>query len=392
MQTSEHLLTLGQTGWFKTKYQPAATTLFAPHLLLVGQTGSGKSTTLKQISRQLQENRLGQIIFDPTGEFSRANDQQASYVVGKNVYFDLSQLAAEDLLTALDLTWPTKWQLLLGQAQAALRINYYLNQQQKDILNTQSLTTDAFYEQKSQLYKSQWTFSLSLLAPQLRLLARQGFADHEESLADTDPDLMTAIDQLADRLADLRLKAIAPNTQVKTTKYDLLYLLKLATAKADFGAKISINLAQLKDLGALQATIMSTVWRQLLSFQAQSTHKTTVYLLIDEGHRFLMKNNQADQDKGSGLAQILREGRKEGLLVAFASQSPLDLPTALLGQFSATIAHRLTNQNEWQSLPLLANSAKTGKKLGQLQTGQAIVKIGQKPSRTVTIFASKTNQ
>ncbi|CAK1227736.1 Archaeal DNA helicase HerA or a related bacterial ATPase [Fructobacillus cardui] len=105
-----------------------------------------------------------------------------------------------------------------------------------------------------------------------------------------------------------------------------------------------------------------------------------------------MKNNQADQDKGSGLAQILREGRKEGLLVAFASQSPLDLPTALLGQFSATIAHRLTNQNEWQALPLLANSAKTGKKLGQLQTGQAIVKIGQKPSRTVTIFASKTNQ
>ncbi|CAK1227760.1 helicase HerA domain-containing protein [Fructobacillus cardui] len=223
MQTSEHLLTLGQTGWFKAKYQPAATTLFAPHLLLVGQTGSGKSTTLKQISRQLQENRLGQIIFDPTGEFSQANDQQASYVVGKNVYFDLSQLAAEDLLTALDLAWPTKWQLLLGQAQAALRINYYLSQQQKDILNTQSLTTDTFYEQKRQLYKSQWTFSLSLLAPQLRLLARQGFADHEESLADTDPDLMTAIDQLADRLADPRLKAIAPNTQVKTTKYDLLY-------------------------------------------------------------------------------------------------------------------------------------------------------------------------
>ncbi|USS91839.1 ATP-binding protein [Fructobacillus americanaquae] len=392
MQTSEHLLTLGQTGWFKNKYQPAATTLFAPHLLLVGQTGSGKSTTLKQISQQLQVNRLGQIIFDPTGEFSRADDQQVSYSVGQNVYFDLSQLAPKDLLTALGLTWPTKWQLLLGQAQAALRINYNLNQQQKVILNTKALTADAFYALKSQLYQSQWSFSLSLLAPQLRLLAHQGFIDQKENLASTDPDLLTAIDQLADRLADPRLKTIAPNTQVKTTKYDLLYLLKLATAKAYFGAKISINLAQLKDLGALQATIMSTVWRQLLSFQSKSTHKATVYLLIDEGHRFLLKNNQAEQDKDSGLAQILREGRKEGLQVAFASQSPLDLSTALLGQFSATIVHRLTNQKEWQALPLLANSAKAGKKLGQLQTGQALIKVNQEPNRTVTIFASPNKQ
>ncbi|GAO99670.1 ATP-binding protein [Fructobacillus ficulneus] len=376
MLNSQQSVFLGQSGWFHQAFQVPLTDLFQPHLLIVGQTGAGKSTTLQQISRQLVDLRAGQIVFDPTGEFSKAANQQIQYDVGDNVYFDLSQLSAHALLQALDLVWPDEMIEALSQAQTALRINrhlYHLDQ----ILDLTQLNPDDFYANKSKLYPSQWAYSLNLLAGQSRAnLAATG----QENRSSQNEQFY--VNQLADRLANPILKLLAPNQDPKKTKYDLLYLLKLAVAKANFGAKVSINLSRLKDLGSLQATIMSTAWQELLAFQVSSHTKYPVYLLIDEGHRFV--GEQVD-DKASGLAQLLREGRKEKLFVAFASQSPLDLPTALVSQFNSVMSHRLANQAEIQNLPgFFANSHLT-KVIGNLKMGQTYLRCGQNKGRIVQI-------
>ncbi|GAP02402.1 ATPase [Fructobacillus pseudoficulneus] len=368
---------LGKTFYLKRPINATIDQIFAPHLLLVGQTGAGKSTTLKQISRQLFANKAGQIIFDPTGEFAAQESQQIKYILGDNVFFDLSRLNANELIAALDLHWDNSLADRLSHAQSGLRIARYILAGQETLWDGQKHTNAEFFDLKEQLFASQWDYPLHLLAQQMQqdLAADQAQNRLTEQQS---RNCQQEINRLADRLSDPRLKTIAPNQDQSKTKYDLVYLLQLAAAKANYGAKITINLAQLKELGPLQAAIMSAAWQQLLLFQTKANKKKAVYLLIDEGHRFLTADQE---DRQNGLAQILREGRKEQLFVAFASQSPLDLPPALLGQFSTLICHRLVNPAEWRQLPLLWPTVRLTKKIARLETGQALIKLGRQKEK-----------
>ncbi|WP_223823002.1 helicase HerA-like domain-containing protein [Weissella cibaria] len=89
-------------------------------------------------------------------------------------------------------------------------------------------------------------------------------------------------------------------------------------------------------------------------------------MLIDEAHRYLL------QQPGvvDGILRVAREGRKAGLYLMLTTQSPLDLPAGLLGQFGNYLIHRLNTATELAQLPALAP---LGQRIALQQVGEAIL-------------------
>jgi len=77
-----------------------------------------------------------------------------------------------------------------------------------------------------------------------------------------------------------------------------------------------------------------------------------------------------EQLNDTGLFKILREGRKYGIYSVVSTQSPLDMPAQISGQFGSLLVHQLNNPDELQQIGVLNN----GIDYHHLAVGQAALK------------------
>lgn len=73
-----------------------------------------------------------------------------------------------------------------------------------------------------------------------------------------------------------------------------------------------------------------------------------------------------------GLTSIAREGRKKGIFLFLTTQNPQDVPKELLGQVGTLLVHRLTHQNELESIKNHL-SEQSYKQITKLNQGEAIL-------------------
>lgn len=99
--------------------------------------------------------------------------------------------------------------------------------------------------------------------------------------------------------------------------------------------------------------IANVIGRHLL-ICARSNHfrqKPTV-ILVDEAHNFLGRRIGGDDyvTKLDAFELIAKEGRKYGLNLCLATQRPRDIPPGVLSQMGTLIVHRLTNDQDRESV------------------------------------------
>ncbi|CAH1852153.1 ATP-binding protein [Convivina praedatoris] len=359
--------------------------LLAQHLLVVGQTGSGKSTSLKQIISQLQEHDLTNIIFDPTGEYSQDLPNCITYTIGQDAFVDLANQDARRLLALWDLDWPDFLVEKLQSAIVSLRIQNMNYPNQAKTLTKLNLKISQYQTWQRKLALFGHDYPLHLLAEQLIQefvvpLANEQ-ADYSYLGQELDhrairhywPQILALQELLGNPLCSRIFHLRQPNGQI--IQYDLSFILSKFENTLNQKRSLVLNLSNLQSYPHIQQNVISLLMDQILYQRINSSCRRPVAIVIDEAHRYLPVNQPLAQ---SGIFDLLREGRKFGLSLLMSTQSSLDIPAQLRGEFHTWLVHNLQTKEEVEHLPSSTN-------LGQLKVGQAVLFRQNKQSQIINI-------
>lgn len=374
---------------------------FNQHLLIVGQTGSGKSTTTVTLIDALMANDQTAIVIDPTGEYAHLPHA----VVGKlgtNAFLDYRMLTATQLASLAGIK-DAAVITLIDQAITSLRIaNNVLHQATPYRKLARSWST--YEQQVAQLHDFPRPYHIELLPAQLleecvmptigeqadfTLIGQQYDDKRQRKLG---PALIAIRKLLATRTFQqvfrLPMNAEAMRQRSAHTQLDVVYLMRLfASVKAADRCLVVDASALSQDLAA-GALVVSILAAQLLAIKEQPAARRPVVLVVDEAHRYLTaaatKTGAFSED---GLSRIAREGRKVGLYLLLTTQSPLDLPAQLLGEFGNLVVHRLTVMSELQKLAMVPASLISA--IAHQGTGEAML-VGNTFAEPVAVRFKKT--
>jgi DNA helicase HerA-like ATPase len=81
-----------------------------------------------------------------------------------------------------------------------------------------------------------------------------------------------------------------------------------------------------------------------------------VWLVIDEAHEFLPRNEEDANAATQPLITIMREGRQPGISLMLASQQPGKIHTDVMTQSDIVLSHRITARMDVEALGLLTQS------------------------------------
>jgi hypothetical protein len=89
---------------------------------------------------------------------------------------------------------------------------------------------------------------------------------------------------------------------------------------------------------------------------AQKQEMPLVWLVIDEAHEFLPKDEADANAATEPLKIVMREGRQPGICLVAATQQPGKINTDVMTQADTVLSHRITARLDVQALGLLAQS------------------------------------
>ncbi|MFC4761010.1 ATP-binding protein [Fructobacillus durionis] len=376
-------LNLGQGAWHRAISIDYAD-LLSKHLLIMGQTGSGKSTSAKQIINELQKNNVTNMVFDPTGEYSRDLNNRVTYKVGQNAFIDIRALSAEEITKLLGLNWNGELTAKLQSAIISLRIQSVINPYSRELYSKVNRPVSEFERSEQALTILNQNYAIELLAKQLVQEFVVPFADERSDYSVLGQELDRAriqqywpqIQELEQLLSDDTLNRIFHFQAVesKTTQYDLPFILKTFEGKVNQKRSLIIDLSALQPYPAVQQRVLSFLMDTILLNRLASRTERPVAVFLDEAHRYIPLDQAINEN---GLFHLLREGRKVNLNVVISTQSLQDLPEALRGQLASNLVHRYQSTNDLSSLML---SKRFLKKLPQLPVGEALLLGNGKPS------------
>jgi DNA helicase HerA-like ATPase len=101
---------------------------------------------------------------------------------------------------------------------------------------------------------------------------------------------------------------------------------------------------------------LETYFEEVSAAKARKQEMPLVWLVLDEAHEFLPKDESAANAATDPLVTIMREGRQPGLSLILATQQPGKIHTDVMTQSDIVISHRITARLDVQALGLLAQS------------------------------------
>ncbi|MBI5881038.1 ATP-binding protein [archaeon] len=101
---------------------------------------------------------------------------------------------------------------------------------------------------------------------------------------------------------------------------------------------------------------LETYFEEVSAAKARKQQMPLVWLVLDEAHEFLPKDEKASNAATEPLVTIMREGRQPGLSLILATQQPGKIHTDVMTQSDIVISHRITARLDVQALGLLAQS------------------------------------
>ena len=346
-------------------------TLFDRHLMAIGTTNSGKSTSSLSILDKLIENDKKVLIIDPTGEYSNSFNKNENIIklnLGIDTILDTGRVSFSQWATLFE-TNDSSQPAVLADAIKSLRYQKKIGS--NDVYQKNGKTLIEVSQAMSSLSIQDTSFDMSLLSRQIAEEAVEISRDMKTYIAGAFQfnQKQWLVQKVEYKISNTKLSDFfSPKTESKT---DLI-------EKIDSFLKNDIHSLYINTstIGKIQTTIPTLNYgetKELIStYIIDSKQKDNIafVMFIDEVHRY-SQNNQ-ENNYQIGLTSIAREGRKKGIFLFLTTQNPQDVPKELLGQIGTLLIHRLTHKNELEAIKNHL-SEQSYRQVNKLNQGEAIL-------------------
>lgn len=342
------------------KFEIAIDDLYQQHLMIVGSTNSGKSTSALTIIDKSIKKDVKYLILDPTGEYSESFDsceKVDKYTLGKNLhvengYIRISQwcdmIGTNKESQPAELNKAIEW-LKVQHQERTNDVYRYVNKRISDI-------------KERNIKNKNENFDISLLSKQIfeQSVSIGRYSEvYEYSSFKQGPNeyLIDKINLLTSDNDFMKIFNLHENEQINSLQtvlkefYNNNHSIYVDCSKINESAVMSVFISILID----------TIFTDILNLK--EINPFVFYL--DEAHRY-MKNEVSKE----ALIRIAREGRKYGIFMNLTTQSPNDVPNILLSQIGTFLIHRLSHSSDIQTM---LEFTKENVGLQYLKQGEAIL-------------------
>ncbi len=316
-------------------------TLFNRHLMCIGATNSGKSTTALAILDKVVSSKRKALIIDPTGEYRNAfsGEEIAKLTLGVNTTISPGKITMEQWEKLFEAENSSQG-AVLAEAITSLRYmkkigeNTYYPKVGEEIDNVQA--------NLASVGKDDTDFNIELLPEQIQAESvcepdrdtNYNFKYHYDSLkANSNASLVQKIQY---QMTNTRFLSFFSN---EPGMYNLLDVIDEFLTLPEASLYIDTStLGASEGIGGMVIDLVS-------NFVMSRENINPFVFFIDEVHRYA-KSRYSDKEFHGGLTLLAREGRKKGIFLYLTTQNPKDVSPILFGQIGTILIHRLMLNDE----------------------------------------------
>lgn len=347
---------------YSVKLQPK--TLFNRHLMTVGTTNSGKSTSALSILDKLVNDGIRTLIIDPTGEYSDSftDDEVDKYILGQTAFLPLSQISINQwsiLFETNDGTQPA----VLAEAIRSLRFQY--KNKIDGIYYKVGKSVSDVEADLSSLTDADKNFNIKFLSAQIAVETTK-----QNKKGEFESDLFNFnVNQYLIQKVNYKLNNTSLVNFFTSDGQSFIDIIDSFSA-GKTKKSLYIDVSQIGTTDGIGGMIIDLVSNHLVNLSSELIKPFVMF--IDEVHRYTKAINNEGYTFYTGLNSIAREGRKKGIFLFLTTQNPNDVDKILLGQVGTLLVHRLTSPDEIKAIQnhLMENQINQIKKLN---TGEAVL-------------------
>lgn len=341
--------------------------LFNRHLLVVGATNSGKSTSSLSILNALVKQGKKVLIIDPTGEYKDSFniDEFKKVTLGEDCCIYTKDVSIAQFGKLFNVNSNSQGPAL-ADAITSLRLLKKRNSTD-DFYKKAGKTLDEVCNELAELDDDSTDFDLEKLPDQL--VHESVSLNPKKGLYNIDNFRKNSNDYLIRKIKfwikNKNLTKIFSSPQSSSSATNLFDVIN--DFLDDKTSCLYIDASQLGLVSELGSVVIDLICYHIL----QKKEKFTPFVFfIDEVHRYTM--NDENDLKSNGLSMAAREGRKKGMFLFLTTQNPSDIPLDVMSQIGSILVHRLTSGDEIKAIEnyLDKSSLVLLKKLNQ---GEAIL-------------------
>ncbi len=316
-------------------------TLFNRHLMCIGATNSGKSTTALAILDKLISTGRRALIIDPTGEYRDAfsNEEITKLTLGVDTTISPSKITMEQWEKLFE-TENSSQGAVLAEAITSLRFMKKIGED--TYYSKVGENIDEVQENLASVSHGDTDFNIELLPEQIQA----------ESVCEPDRDTNYNFNYCYDALKANSNASLVQKIQYQMTNtsfltffsndpemYNLLDVVEEFVHLPD--ASLYIDTSQLGASEGIGGMVVDLISNFVISQDGISPF----VMFIDEVHRYA-KSRYSDKEFHGGLTILAREGRKKGIFLYLTTQNPKDVSPILFGQIGTMLIHRLMLNDE----------------------------------------------
>lgn len=337
-------------------------TLFDRHLMVIGTTSSGKSTSSLVILDRLIASNKKVLIIDPTGEYKDSfNSQEVTKLsLGENTSIKTDRLEIDFWTNFFNVSDSENSNQAYILAEAIKSLRYQKSINKNNVLKKDGMKVNSILSKINNVTSK--NFDLDLLPEQIRQECVK--RKNKDEIFQTDGNIYNAMIWLNQKIEYL-LQTPLITKFFKDSNNDLLEEIDKFINPVS-KRSLYIDLSNISKTDKAGETIIELISNSLINNKDEKDESSFI-LFIDEVHRYI--NSYVDD---SGLVSIAREGRKKGIFLFLTTQSPKDVPNILLGQIGTMIIHNLNSEDE---IVAIKNKLDTNlvSKIKKLNRGEAIL-------------------
>lgn len=316
-------------------------TLFSHHLLTVGATNSGKSTSALSILDKVVSQKKKVLIIDPTGEYrdSFSNQEVKKLTLGVDTAISPGKVTMQQWSMLFETNSNTQGAVL---SEAIQSLRYQMKCGQAVPLTKVGQNIAAVQQMLASVTNGDTDYDISLLPQQIaaesvKEPARGTNYEYDTFKANVNNYL---IEKVTYQLENTNFLTFFKRSG---SMMDLLNEINMFLYASQ--TSLYIDTSELGAADGIGGMIIDLVCNYVI---AQKNIEPFVFF-IDEVHRYT-KSQYSESEYHGGLTLVAREGRKKGIFLFLTTQNPQDVSPVLLGQVGSLLVHRLMHNDEIRAI------------------------------------------
>lgn len=343
-------------------------TMFDRHLMAVGTTNSGKSTSALSILDTLIKDNIRTLIVDPTGEYrdSFTDEEVSKCILGVDTFLPISQISMNQwsiLFETNDATQPA----VLSDAIQSLRYQYKNNNNM--VYKKAGQLVTKVEKDFSELEENDKDFNLNLLSAQIAVETTQKNKKGQYELTAFNYNSNQYLIQKVNyKLSNSSLTDFFKADEKADEKSLIEVIDDFTTGKVK--TSLYIDASRIGVTDGIGGMILDFISNHLVNFNKGKI--VPFVMFVDEVHRYTKSINNDGFTFYTGINSIAREGRKKGVFLFLTTQNPSDVDKVLFGQIGTLLIHRLTSPDELKAVQNHLSDSQLNQ-VKRLNTGEAIL-------------------